>query len=260
MEAELRHAVDRGELEIHYQPQAALETRSLEGIEALLRWRRADQVLMEPAGFISIAEYTGLIIPIGEWVLNEACGQLKTFQDAGLARIRVAVNVSARQFYQRDFVGVVERILKRTGVAPGGLELEITESLAMQKSGWSIRMLEKLKELGVSIAMDDFGTGHSSLTYVSRFPIDALKIDRSFVQDIGRSRNVDAIVIATLLMANRIGLRTIAEGVETEEQVQFLKEFGCASMQGYLFSRPLPVEALEERFIRPLIAKAGGAS
>lgn len=260
MEAELRHAVDREEFEIHYQPQAALETRSLEGIEALIRWRRTDQVLMEPAGFIAIAEYTGLIIPIGEWVLNQACVQLKRLQDAGLARLRVAVNVSARQFYQRDFVGVVERILKRTGVAPDGLELEITESIAMQKSGWSIRMLEKLKELGVSIAMDDFGTGQSSLTYVSRFPIDVLKIDRSFVRDIGKSRNVDAIVIATLLMANRIGLRTIAEGVETEQQLQFLKEFGCASMQGYLFSRPLPVEELEERFIRPLIAKAGGAS
>ncbi len=257
LEEELRRALDREEFELHYQPQVELETRSIVGIEALVRWRHSDRVLIQPAGFISLAEYTGLIVPIGEWILYEACRQLKAWQNAGLSSLRVAVNVSARQFYQHDFIGVIDRILRRAGLEPGGLELEITESFAMQKSDWSIRMLEKLKEMGVSIAMDDFGTGQSSLSSLRRFPIDTLKIDQSFVRDLTRNKSVDAIVIATLLLANRIDLRTVAEGVETESQLQFLKEFGCREFQGYLFSRPLPVETLEKRYIRPLIAKQG---
>jgi diguanylate cyclase (GGDEF)-like protein/PAS domain S-box-containing protein len=257
LEEELRRALDREEFEIHYQPQAELETRSIAGLEALVRWRHPDKVLIQPAGFIALAEYTGLIIPIGEWILYEACRQLKAWWDAGLPRMRVSVNVSARQFYQRDFIGVIDRILRRADLDPGGLELEITESLAMQKSDWSIRMLQKLKEMGVSIALDDFGTGQSSLSYLRRFPIDTLKIDQSFVQDLTRNKSVDSIMIATLLLANRIGLRTVAEGVETESQLQFLKEFGCKEFQGFLFSRPLPAEALERRYFGPLIAKRG---
>ncbi len=254
LEEELRRALEHEEFELHYQPQVDLETLSITGTEALIRWRHPEQVLIQPAGFISLAEYTGLIIPIGEWVLYEACRQLKAWQVAGLAGMRVAVNVSARQFYQRDLIGVIDRLLRKADLEPGSLELEITESLAMQKSDWSIRMLEKLKEMGVSIALDDFGTGQSSLSYLRRFPIDTLKIDRSFVKDLTRNSSVDSIVIATLLLANRIGLRTVAEGVENEAQRRFLKEFGCKEFQGFLFSRPLPAEALEKRYLAPLIA------
>jgi diguanylate cyclase (GGDEF)-like protein/PAS domain S-box-containing protein len=257
LEEELRRALEHEEFELHYQPQVNLETLAITGAEALIRWRHPEQVLIQPAGFISIAEYSGLIIPIGEWVLYEACRQLKAWQNAGLPPMRVAVNVSARQFYQRDFIGVIERLFRKADLGPGSLELEITESLAMQKSDWSIKMLEKFKEMGMSIALDDFGTGQSSLSYLRRFPIDTVKIDRSFVKDLTRNTSVDSIVIATLLLANRIGLRTVAEGVENETQRQFLKEFGCKEFQGFLFSRPLPVEALERRYFAPLIAKRG---
>ena len=257
---ELGRALEREEFVLHYQPQVDLETRSITGIEALVRWQHTEQVLIQPSGFISLAEYSGLILPIGEWVLYEACRQLKAWQNAGLPSMRVAVNVSARQFYQRDFIGVIDRLLRKADLEASGLELEITESLAMQKSDWSIRMLEKIKEMGVTIALDDFGTGQSSLTYLRRFPIDTVKIDRSFVQDLTRNTSVDSIVIATLLLANRIGLRTVAEGVETEVQHQFLKEFGCKDFQGFLFSRPLPAEELERRFFGPLIAKRGSGA
>jgi diguanylate cyclase (GGDEF)-like protein/PAS domain S-box-containing protein len=255
LEDELRRALEHEEFELHYQPQVEVETHSITGTEALVRWRHPDQGLIQPAGFISLAEYTGLIIPIGEWILYEACRQQKAWQNAGLSSMRVAVNVSARQFYQRDFIGVIDRILRKADLEPGRLELEITESLAMQKSDWSIRMLEKLKEMGVSIALDDFGTGQSSLVYLRRFPLDTLKIDQSFVLDLTRNKSVDSIMIATLLLANRVGLRTVAEGVENEAQLQFLKEFGCKEFQGYLFSQPLPAEALERRYFGPLIAK-----
>ncbi len=255
LEEELRRALEHEEFELHYQPQVDLETLSITGTEALIRWRHPEQVLIQPAGFISIAEYSGLIIPIGEWVLYEACRQLKAWQNAGLPPMRVAVNVSARQFYQRDFIGVIERLLRKADLDPGSLELEITESLAMQKSDWSIRMLEKFKEMGMSIALDDFGTGQSSLSYLRRFPIDTVKIDRSFVKDLTRNTSVDSIVIATLLLANRIGLRTVAEGVENEAQRQFLKEYGCKEFQGFLFSRPLPAETLEKRHFASLMAK-----
>ena len=260
LEEELRRALEHEEFELHYQPQVDLETGSITATEALIRWRHPEQVLIQPAGFISLAEYTGLIIPIGEWVLYEACRQMKAWQNAGLPSMRVAVNVSARQFYRRDFIGVIDRLLRKADLEPGSLELEITESLAMQKSDWSIRMLQKLKEMGVSIALDDFGTGQSSLSYLHRFPIDTVKIDRSFVQDLTKNTSVDSIVIATLLLANRIGLRTVAEGVENEAQRQFLKEFGCKEFQGFLFSRPLPAEALERRYFGPLIAKRGSGS
>jgi diguanylate cyclase (GGDEF)-like protein len=260
LEEELRRALEHEEFELHYQPQVDLETGSITATEALIRWRHPEQVLIQPAGFISLAEYTGLIIPIGEWVLYEACRQMKAWQNAGLPSMRVAVNVSARQFYRRDFIGVIDRLLRKADLEPGSLELEITESLAMQKSDRSIRMLQKLKEMGVSIALDDFGTGQSSLSYLHRFPIDTVKIDRSFVQDLTKNTSVDSIVIATLLLANRIGLRTVAEGVENEAQREFLKEFGCKEFQGFLFSRPLPAEALERRYFGPLIAKRGSGS
>jgi diguanylate cyclase (GGDEF)-like protein/PAS domain S-box-containing protein len=253
LEEELRRGLERGEFVLHYQPQVNIRTNAIVGFEALVRWNHPEQILVEPKGFISLAEYSGLIIPIGEWVLHEACRQMKDWEDRGLEGLSVAVNVSARQFYQRDFMGMVRRVLRKTGLRPGSLELEITESLAVQKSDWSNRILDELKEMGVGIALDDFGTGQSSLSYLRRFPIDSVKIDQSFVKDLTRNSNVDSIVIATLLLANRIALRTVAEGVETAGQLEFLREHGCLEMQGYLVSRALPANELEERFIRPLL-------
>jgi len=259
LEEELRRGLERNEFVLHYQPQVNIRTNAIVGFEALVRWNHPEQVLVEPKGFISLAEYSGLIIPIGEWVLHEACRQMKSWQDSGLTELNVAVNVSARQFYQRDFMGMVRRVLKKTGLKPGSLELEITESLAIQKSDWSNKILDELKEMGVGIALDDFGTGQSSLSYLRRFPIDSVKIDQSFVRDLTQNANVDSIVIATLLLANRIALRTVAEGVETAGQLEFLREHGCLEMQGYLVSRALPAAEVEKRFLKPLLARRAGA-
>lgn len=259
LEEELRRGLERGEFVLHYQPQVNIRTNAIVGFEALVRWNHPEQVLVQPKGFISLAEYSGLIIPIGEWVLHEACRQMKVWQNSGLTELNVAVNVSARQFYQRDFMGMVRRVLKKSGLRPGSLEIEITESLAIQKSDWSNRILEELKEMGVGIALDDFGTGQSSLSYLRRFPIDSVKIDQSFVRDLTQNANVDSIVIATLLLANRIALRTVAEGVETTGQLEFLREHGCREMQGYLVSRALPAAEIEERFLRPLLVRGAGA-
>ncbi len=261
LEEELRRGLERGEFVLHYQPQVNIRSGTIVGFEALVRWHHPEQLLVEPKGFISLAEYSGLIIPIGEWVLFEACRQMKAWRDEGLAGMKVSVNVSSRQFYQRDFMGMVRRVLRKTGLPPGSLELEITESLAIQKSDWSAKILEELKEMGVGIALDDFGTGQSSLSYLRRFPIDSVKIDKSFVQDLTRNANVDSIVIATLLLANRIALRTIAEGVETDGQLAFLREHGCLEMQGYLVSRALPAAEIEDRFLKPLFTpRPGGRS
>jgi diguanylate cyclase (GGDEF)-like protein/PAS domain S-box-containing protein len=254
LEEELRRGLERGEFVLHYQPQVNIRTGSIVGLEALIRWRHPEHLLIEPKAFIALAETSGLIIPMGEWVLYEACRQMKAWRDEGFAGLNVAVNVSARQFYQRDFMGMVRRVLRRTGLPPANLELEITESLAIQKSDWSSRILEELKQTGVRIALDDFGTGQSSLSYLRRFPIDSVKIDQTFVKDLTGNANVDSIVIATLLLANRIALRTVAEGVETRGQLDFLRVHGCLEMQGFLVSRALPAAEIEERFLRPLLA------
>lgn len=249
LEQSLRHALDRQEFLVFYQPQVNLQTREITGMEALVRWRHPEGFIVEPGIFIALAEYTGLIIPIGEWVLGEACRQTREWHDQGFSSLRVGVNLSARQFHQRNFVGMVERMLERTRIEPQLLELEITESVAMHKSDWTLSMLMRLKSMGVSIAMDDFGTGQSSLSYLKRFPIDTVKIDQSFVRDIGKEGSGAAIVNALLLLCNSMGKRTVAEGVETEEQWNFLLEHHCLDAQGYFISRPVPADAFREQLV-----------
>lgn len=249
LEQQIRSALDRDEFEVYFQPQVSVATGELSGAEALVRWKRPDQSVVDPAGFVTVAEQTGLITPIGDVVLRKACAQMERWRASGIAPPRLAVNVSVRQFYQRDFIGSIERVLSDTSYAPSGLELEITESVAVQKTDRSRRMLQQLRSIGISIAIDDFGTGQSSLTYLRRFEIDAVKIDKSFVYDIERQSRVDWIINAVLVLATQLSLRTCAEGVETDQQLSFLAEHGCTEAQGYLISPPLPAAVFEERFL-----------
>jgi EAL domain-containing protein (putative c-di-GMP-specific phosphodiesterase class I) len=198
-----------------------------------------------PSEFIPIAEETGLIVPLGEWVMRTACTQAKAWQKAGLPPVTVAVNLSARQFQQHDLLDTASRILKETGLDPRWLELEITESIAMQNADYTIVILRDLKDMGIQIAMDDFGTGYSSLSYLKKFPIDSLKIDQSFVRDIPTDANDAAIANAIIVLAHSLKLKVVAEGVETPEQEAFLKEHQCDRMQGFLFSNPISADLFE---------------
>ncbi|HEY0371216.1 MAG TPA: EAL domain-containing protein, partial [Thermoanaerobaculia bacterium] len=236
VETALRRAIDREELVLHFQPLVRLDTRETVGMEALLRWNRPGHGIVPPGTFIGIAEETRMIIPIGEWVLREACRQARA---KGMRR--VAVNLSPRQFQQSDLCEAVSRALDESGLDPRLLELEITESTAMFHTERSIATLTELRDLGVSIAIDDFGTGHSSLSYLRRFPIDRVKIDREFIAEIDKSRSNRAIVSAVVAMAHGLDLAVTAEGVETEAQVEFLREQKCEEVQGFLFGRPAPV-------------------
>jgi diguanylate cyclase (GGDEF)-like protein len=251
MENLLREAVARGELSLHYQPQVDLVTGELSGVEALLRWHNADLGPVPPSEFIPVAEEAGLIVPIGEWVLREACRQARAWLDAGLWLPRVAVNVSVLQFVQRGFPDLVARVLAETGVDPGVLELELTESLLMKDSEQAAGTLAVLKDLGVQIAIDDFGTGYSSLSRLKDFPIDRLKIDRSFVQALNTRGDGGAIASAVIAMAEGMNLKVIAEGVETPFQLAFLQGRRCDEGQGFLWSRPLPAEECQ-RFLTRL--------
>ncbi|HKR66516.1 MAG TPA: EAL domain-containing protein [Thermoanaerobaculia bacterium] len=233
IENSLRRALDRHELLVYYQPIVRLDTRQVVGMEALLRWDRPGHGIVPPAKFIGIAEETRMILSIGEWVLREACRKAKTWD-----RLRVAVNLSPRQFQQTDLCNVVASALEESGLEPRLLELEITESTAMLNTERSIATLKELRELGVRIALDDFGTGHSSLSYLRRFPLDRVKIDREFVQEIENSRSNRAIVSGVVAMAHGLDLAVTAEGVETEAQVQFLRENRCEEVQGFLFGKP----------------------
>lgn len=246
LEVGLRRAVERGELLLHYQPLVSLEKRTVPHAEALLRWRTPGQGLVSPAEFIPLAEETGLIVPIGEWVLASACRQAKAWLDGGAAELGVAVNLSARQFRDPNLLNVVRSALEANALPSRLLMLEITESAIMEETAQALRILADLKALGVSIALDDFGTGYSSLAYLKRFPIDQLKIDRSFVQDVTREPDAAAIVRAIIAMAKSLRLQTVAEGVETVDQREFLKQAGCDLMQGFLFSRPLPATEFVE--------------
>jgi EAL domain-containing protein (putative c-di-GMP-specific phosphodiesterase class I) len=243
LENDLRHALDRGELELHYQPQISIATGQVSGVEALLRWNRPGFGLVSPKDFIPIAEETQLIVPIGEWVLREACRQAREWQSDRPAGFRMAVNLSPRQFQHSDLPIVIASALEFSGLAPGDLELEITESLAMQNTTRTIATLRRLREMGVQIAIDDFGTGHSSLNYLRSFPIDSVKIDQEFVQEIETSAADRAIVSAVIGMARGLRLRVTAEGVETESQLEFLREQGCQEVQGFLFGEPVPASA-----------------
>ncbi|WP_081801440.1 EAL domain-containing protein [Herminiimonas sp. CN] len=242
--ARLRHAIKQNEFVLHYQPQVDIATGRVVGVEALIRWQLHDGSMVPPNDFIPVAEETGLIVPIGEWVLRTACLQSRMWQRAGLP-IRIAVNLSARQFGQQDIVKMVSQVLHETGCSAALLELEITESIIMENAEAAIETLYRLSEMGVSLSVDDFGTGYSSLSYLKRFPIHTLKIDRSFIVDVTSSKVDAAIAKAVILLAHSMDLQVIAEGVETSEQLAFLRAHGCDQMQGYYFSRPLPAEEIE---------------
>ena len=249
LEEQIRTALERDEFVLYYQPQVHIMTRAISGAEALVRWKRPDGTILGPAGFLPVCEQSGLITELGEVVLRKACEQMVEWQTQGGAPPRMGVNVSARQFYQRDFVGMVERVLTSTGLAPMRLELEITETVAMQTSDRSLAMVHSLREMGIAISVDDFGTGQSSLSYLKRFPVDTVKIDRSFVQDIVSGDNDEWIITAILMLANHLGLRTIAEGVESEIQCRFLAGHDCREIQGFLISKPIPAAEFAERFL-----------
>ncbi|MCG3143644.1 MAG: hypothetical protein HONDAALG_00999 [Gammaproteobacteria bacterium] len=249
LENGLRQALTRNELLLHYQPQIDLHTRAVVGVEALLRWQHRGSGLMPPAEFIAIAEDTGLIVPIGEWVLRTACRQARAWQAAGLPPLRIAVNVSVRQLKEPSFPGTIAGILTETGVRPELLEVEVTESGIMANPDRSASILREIQEMGVSIAVDDFGTGYSSLAYLKRLPINRLKIDRSFIRDIPGDVDDVAIAQTILAMARQLQLAVVAEGVESGEILQFLQASGCEEAQGYFISRPLSAEACAE-FIR----------
>ncbi len=242
IESRLRTAVRDHRLMIAYQPQINLVTGRTIGVEALVRWNDPERGVVEPASFIPIAEETRLILPLGEWVLRTACKQTKEWQDRGAGPIRVAVNLSARQFAQHDLVQMVSSALEDTGLSASSLELEITETTAMQNAETSVEVLRALREIGVGISIDDFGMGYSSLNYLKRFPITAVKIDRAFVNDLTASGGDAAIVSAMISMARSLRLRVVAEGVETAEQFAFLRSKECDEAQGYYFSRPMPTE------------------
>ncbi|MBK5964312.1 hypothetical protein CCR95_09490 [Thiocystis minor] len=255
-ETALRHAIDNNELCLYFQPLLDLGSGEMRGLEALLRWINPELGEVSPVNFIPIAEETGLIVPIGEWVMRDACEQLRAWQLVGTLIARVAVNVSAYQFKQPDFPDQVERILADSGLAPNCLELELTESLLMDHAEASVQMLHRLKAVGVQLAIDDFGTGYSSLNYLKRFPIDRLKIDRSFIVNIERDRDNAAIVQAIIAMADTMSLHVTAEGVETSEQLDFLRANCCGEVQGFLFSKAVPVEEIPD-LIRDLAARQG---
>jgi len=246
MESELRKAVTNEEFVLYYQPQVNLVSGEIIGMEALIRWQKPEAGLICPGEFIPIAEEIGLIIPIGEWVLREACFQAKAWQDRGLKNIRVSVNVSMLQFMQEGFLNFVAGVLDKTGLAPPNLELEITESMVMKNAGETIKILTSLKDLGVRLVIDDFGTGYSSLSYLKTMPIDVLKIDQSFVRDITVNPSDEAIVKAIIRMGQSLNIETTAEGVETEEQLMLLRNRHCGNIQGYLVSRPGPPPEVEK--------------
>jgi diguanylate cyclase (GGDEF)-like protein/PAS domain S-box-containing protein len=247
--AELHHALDRNEFELHYQPKVSLHSGAITGVEALIRWRSPDLGLVPPNKFIPILEETGLILEVGEWVIARACRQARLWQEQGLPPLRIAVNLSPRQFQQRDLAQRIRTLIDQPDFLPEYLELEITESMVMQNVERAIGMLEELRQLGVRVAIDDFGTGYSSLAVLKRFPVDCLKVDRSFVRDIPHDADDMAITRAVILLAHSMGLSVVAEGVETEAQRGFLVECGCDEMQGFLFSKPLPATELAERVL-----------
>ncbi|OQW95304.1 MAG: hypothetical protein BWK79_02890, partial [Beggiatoa sp. IS2] len=242
LETQLRHALDRDELMLYYQPQIHLATGQIVGAEVLLRWQNPKMGVVSPRIFIPLAEETGLIVKIGEWVLHQACLQHQKWRNRGHPILRIAVNLSSRQFKQENLMNSIVQILENTYMDPNLLELELTESMLMQDADNSIKILHQLKEMGIQLAIDDFGTGYSSLSYLRRFPIDKLKIDKSFMVDIPVNQDDMAIIRAIVALARTLNLTVIAEGVETKQQLAFLKSLRCDEIQGFFYSRPLPAE------------------
>jgi diguanylate cyclase (GGDEF)-like protein len=240
LEQALRTAIEQEQFIVHYQPQVDLVTGRVSGMEALVRWAHPTEGLIAPDRFIPMAEETGLIVPLGEWVLRTACHQNKAWQDAGLPHIPVAVNLSARQFQSEVPAEWIGRALEDSGLSPASLDLELTESTVMTDADVAIDTLERMRSIGVRISIDDFGTGHSSLSYLKRFPFHRLKIDKAFVRSLLVDRKDEAITRAIIGMANNLELKAVAEGVETFEQLEFLRGLGCDEVQGFLVSRPMP--------------------
>jgi diguanylate cyclase (GGDEF)-like protein len=246
MTNQLRHALVRGEFALWYQPQVDMESGKIFSAEALLRWRQPECGMIPPDEFIPLAEESGLILPIGKWVLQQACQQLKRWRDAGYPDLRIAVNLSTRQFYQAGFEDLVADALSESGLPADALELEITESILIQPTQDNLMKLKRLGSIGVQLSVDDFGTGYSSLAYLRQFPINAIKIDRSFVIGIGHDCNVDGLVAAIIAMAQALHLKIIAEGVDTPEQVEFLTAHGCLAAQGFYYDQAVPAEVFDK--------------
>ena len=246
IEDDMRAGLERGEFVLHYQPKLHLGSNRITGMEALVRWNHPEQGFMSPAEFIPVAERSKLIVPLGEWVLREACTRNKAWTDAGHAPIKVAVNLSSVQFRETELAAVISGVLKDTGLDPTQLELEITESLAMRNPEATIEVCTEIHGLGVSLSIDDFGTGYSSLSYLKDFPVQRIKIDKAFIDDINHDDNTGAIARAVTTLGHSFGMEITAEGVETEEQLIFLRSLGCDEIQGYYFSRPLPEEEFGE--------------
>jgi diguanylate cyclase (GGDEF)-like protein len=254
LETRLRRAIERQELALHYQPQIARIDGSVVGMEALLRWRSEEIGPVSPADFIPLAEDTGLIHPIGEWVIRQACFQNKAWQNAGLPPVKMAVNVSANQFKAGSVSAIVRKALQESGLAPRYLEVELTESVMLGDSAVAEAQMAELRAMGVSLSLDDFGTGYSSLGYLSRFPLDKLKIDQTFVRNITTEQRSAAIAQATIALAQGLSLSVVAEGVETIGQRDFLGLIGCDVMQGYLYSRPVPAHEMAQLLAKGRVA------
>jgi|GEM_PF-2882023 len=250
LERSLRNAIELDELTVYYQPKVNIDTRAVVGFEALVRWQHPELGMVSPAQFIPLAEETGLIVPIGEWVLETACAQRQAWESAGFAPPIMAVNLSAVQFRQAELCETIAAVLERTGMPADKLELEVTESMLMHDLKDTVNTLQRLKASGIHLSIDDFGTGYSSLSYLKGFPIDALKIDRSFVRDITANADDAAIATSIILMGRSLNMKVIAEGVETENQLAFLKVLQCDEIQGYLISPPVPAEKAESFLVR----------
>ena len=248
IEHQLHKAVELNQFVVYFQPFIDVKNNRIVGAEALVRWNHPDIGLIPPAKFIPIAEETGLIVPIGEFVLEEACARAREWRDAGHDDFFIAVNLSARQFHQYDLLKKVRSVLEKTGLPPEGLELEITESLGMRDAQLTIKTLTEFRDMGIKIAIDDFGTGYSSLSYLKKFPLNTLKVDQSFVRDITENRDSETIVDLIISMAHTLNLKVIAEGVETERHLACLQKYRCDIFQGYLFSRPVPAEEFVHLF------------
>lgn len=249
LENNLRRALERDEFEVYYQPKVDIYTKQITGMEALVRWRHPELGIVSPAEFIPLAEETGLIVPLGEWVLRTACAQSNLWHDEGLFPLHLSVNLSARQFQQENLSKKIAEIIQETGFDPHYLELELTESSIMKNSESALKTFGELKAMGIKLSIDDFGTGYSSLDYLKRLPIDVLKIDQSFIRDVTSNPNDAALVMAIITMAHNLRLKVVAEGVETEEQLKFLHLLRCDEWQGYFCSKPIPTEDFRQLLI-----------
>jgi EAL domain-containing protein (putative c-di-GMP-specific phosphodiesterase class I) len=246
IETKLRKALEQNEFMLFYQPQIDMSTGRITGVEALIRWLQPDLVLVKPGKFIPVTEETGLILPIGQWILRSACAQNKTWQNKGIEPFNMTVNISGIQFQQDTFIETVAQVLCDSDLDPSYLKLELTESVFMRDAEDSIKKMHLLKEMGVKISIDDFGTGYSSLNYLKRFPVEILKIDHSFVRDMGENADDQSIVRAIIALAHNLNIKVIAEGVETKKQLGLLRGYGCDAVQGFLICPPINPDSLEQ--------------